>query len=103
MLYKSFYKSDNKKSEIPLKTDEAIQKMSLFSENDKNFNLGFVKTKSEFKIKELYYLERRLILERKMNAKKVCLAEGFQLEDFDFNQEETLLKFGQKPIEIFAD
>ena len=44
--------------------------MSLFSQSDKNFNLGFVKTKSEFKIKELDMLERRLVLERKMNAKK---------------------------------
>lgn len=55
MLYKSFYNS-GQKSEIPLKTDEAIKKISLFSETDKNFNLGFVKTKSEFKIKELNML-----------------------------------------------
>jgi hypothetical protein len=69
MLYKSFYKGIQK-SQVPLKRDDAIEKMSLFSLKDKNFNLGFVKTKSEFKIKELHALQRRLILERKYNARK---------------------------------
>lgn len=75
--------------------------MSLFSVNDKNFNLGFVKTKSEFKIKELHALERRMKNERKYNAKKQCLKEGYDLDEFDFSEEETMLKFGQAPLEIF--
>lgn len=47
------------KPKICMQTDDAIQKMSGFALlRDDNFNMNFVKTMADFKIKELHLTEK---------------------------------------------
>ena len=86
--------AENMKEKLQVETKHAVSQLSEYALKNPNFNHKFVKIESETLIAELRVEQKIQERLRKRKAQIECLAMGWKIEQFDFNNEETLLKFG---------
>ena len=93
--------ADEMKKKLQVETHDAIGKLSSQALKNPNFSKKDVKTECAAAIKALRVREKISMRERRRRARIECLNQGLRLENFDFNDEDTQVKFGQYADPMF--
>ena len=90
------------RTKLQANTSDVIGKMSEYALTNPAFSRKFTQTICEKKIKRLKLRDEARERERRRQARIKALALGYNLKDFNFNDEKVLLNFGIKPTRVFS-
>jgi hypothetical protein len=95
--------AESMRTKLQVETKQAVSHLSEYALQNPNFNQAFVKVECDTLIAQLRVEQRVQERLRKRKAQIECLAVGRKIEQFDFDDEATLLRFGQPPLDLYAD